>query len=119
MARGGRRQGTPGKAYRNRLDLATNYQPSDPFNATEGTGGMKAPARPPVTPGYLLPDDITNLDAPSARPDEGVMSGIGESYSDGSPDNVDATLLAAYQRNPTAELRRVLDGLSARRFMGS
>jgi len=27
MPRGGKRQGTPGKAYSNRTDMATNYDP--------------------------------------------------------------------------------------------
>lgn len=83
MPRGGRRQGTPGRGYANRTDLAL-----DPNMAqnTAASGGMAAPvqatpqgpvaAAPQMFP-YATPDDSPNLTTPSERPDEPVTAGIG------------------------------------------
>jgi hypothetical protein len=72
MPRGGKRQGTPGKAYANRTDMTSDY-------ANEGSaaaGGMTAPtsAAPMQLPTY--PDQTPNLSDPTSRPDEPVTDGI-------------------------------------------
>lgn len=79
MPRGGRRQGTPGRGYANRTDLAL-----DPNMAqgTAATGGMTAPAQAPAEAApqmfpYATPDDSPNLTDPSQRPGEAVTAGIG------------------------------------------
>jgi hypothetical protein len=74
MPRGGKRQGTPGKAYSNRTDMATNY---DMDAGSPATGGMKAPAAgggDPVLPVY--PDQIPSIDTPTMRPDEPISDGL-------------------------------------------
>lgn len=72
MPRGGKRQGVPGKGYGNRTDMLTNY---DQGKDTAAAGGMEAPtqemAPPPVTP-----DDIPNLDTPTAYPERPVTTGL-------------------------------------------
>ena len=64
---GGKRQGTPGKAYSNRTDLMQNY------NMEAGT-----PAAGPVDPGqsWTRPDDLPSLDSPTKYPDQPVTSGL-------------------------------------------
>lgn len=69
--KGGPRQGTPGKGYSNRTDLTSNY---DQSVNTAATGGMPPPSAP-ITNGPL-PDDIPNLDTPTARPDEPITAGL-------------------------------------------
>lgn len=122
MARGGKRQGRMGRAYSNRTDLALDRAPDQPSLATQGTGGMVAPAprqaQAPQQEFMPSPDQVTNLDAPG-DPSKGILDGIGQSFSDDTPDLIDSTLLAAYQRNPTAELLRVMNNLAARRFYGT
>jgi len=95
--RGGKRQGTVGKAYANRTDLAQNYAPPQGLT-TAAIGGLDpnpAPPRPimgqgppapgpPPTPGPmggqapLHPDQVSPLDAPTDRPLEPVTTGIGD-----------------------------------------
>ena len=78
---GGKRQGTPGKAYSNRTDLQTNMSPSDGMN-TPASGGIeppKAPQTPQRPPIYA--DDFPNLKDPTTRPGiptaQGLPSGLG------------------------------------------
>src|SRR5436190_1487636 len=76
MPSGGERQGTPGKGYINRSDLATNYKsrtapaPQQAQPQPQGPEGMlsQIPTRP---------DDVPNLGDPTNRPDEPVTSGVG------------------------------------------
>lgn len=77
MPRGGKRQGTPGKAYSNRIDLQAS---PDMEQNTVATGGMKAappkgrmPAPPPTL--SRTPDDSPMLTAPSQRSWEPVTTG--------------------------------------------
>lgn len=101
MPRGGRRTGTPGKAYSNRSDLngpkavpmmaATGQQygarkaqidaqRAIPVAAPPGpalappTGGAPAPG--PTLPAGPGPGQVVPLDAPSMRPDEPVTAGL-------------------------------------------
>lgn len=69
-ARGGKRQGTPGKGYANRTDLNVQYDQSKP---TAAAGGMEAPA--PVTTGPL-PDQLPSLSTPTMYPDEPITAGL-------------------------------------------
>lgn len=71
MPRGGKRQGTPGKAYANRTDMGMNY---DQSAGSAAAGGMQpaAPSGPPPP----TPDDSPNLSAPTAYPDEPVTAGL-------------------------------------------
>ena len=74
MPRGGKRQGTPGKAYSNRTDMATNY---DMKAGSPAAGGIKAPEgsnQPPVLPVY--PDQIPSLSTPTARAGEPITDGL-------------------------------------------
>lgn len=74
MPRGGKRQGTPGKAFSNRTDLATNYAPdSGGMAASGGQSAALAPAPPTLA---RTPDDSPMLSAPSARPGEPLTAGL-------------------------------------------
>lgn len=73
MPRGGRRQGTPGKAYSNRTDLAVDYAAGSP-----ASGGMVTAAdlqqQGPIAP--MAPEDTPMLLDPSSRPTEPVTAGL-------------------------------------------
>lgn len=69
MPRGGKRQGTPGKAYPNRVDMGIDYDMQSA--ATPAAGGMRAPARPTV-----YPEDSPMLLDPTKRPDEPISAGL-------------------------------------------
>lgn len=73
MPRGGRRQGTPGRAYTNRTDMMGNY---DMEAGSPAAGGIKAPAQVAPQMG-LSPDDIPSLSTPTQRPGEPVTAGLG------------------------------------------
>lgn len=70
MPRGGKRQGTPGKAFSNRTDLAQNYAPDATGQAA--AGGMQ---RPPQQPQYS-PEDSPMLSDPTQRPGEPITAGL-------------------------------------------
>lgn len=91
MARGtngGRRQGTPGKAYSNRTDLNTDYAPSTPTQTPASGGvavpGAAAPTAPDVPQTWTAPDAIPRLDDPTARPDEPLTHGMNMGAGGGS-----------------------------------
>lgn len=73
MPRGGKRQGTPGKAYSNRTDMATNY---DMGAGAPAAGGVKAPAGSAPMQLPVYPDQIPSLTTPTQRPDEPVTDGL-------------------------------------------
>jgi hypothetical protein len=100
--RGGQRQGTPGKAYTNRTDLATDYAPSSAEN-TPASGGVH-PVNTPQVP-MTYPEQVPKLDDPTARPMEPLMA---PGMPTGGGDDVISDLRAAYAQNPTPELRRAL-----------
>ena len=74
MPRGGRRQGTPGKAYSNRTDMMGQYNMD---KGSPAAGGMEPPrdtVSQPVLPVY--PDQIPSLDTPTMRPGEAITDGL-------------------------------------------
>ena len=77
MARGGRREGTPGTIYGQRTDLNasrsldTGYTPP----AQPSPGGSTGTGPPGESPG-IHPDQVTPLFAPSDRPTEPVTAGL-------------------------------------------
>lgn len=85
MARGGRRQGTPGVVYGQRSDLNakrsldTGYtpppQPMAPTGGGPPVGGPSAGGPPPEQLG-IHPDQVTPLFAPTDRPNEPVTAGL-------------------------------------------
>ena len=73
MPRGGKRQGTQGKGYSNRTDLATDYAPG----GNPASGGMQAPAQQtPLMSPSIGADMIPNLGDPTSRPAEPVTAGL-------------------------------------------
>lgn len=79
-ARGGRRQGTPGKGYSNRTDLATDYAPGSPASggmvtlSPHGVEMQSGPAGPAAMPS--APEDTPMLSDPTNRPDEPITAGL-------------------------------------------
>lgn len=73
MPRGGKRQGTPGKAYTNRTDMGMDYNMEA---GSPAAGGITAPrdASPMQLPVY--PDQIPSLSTPTMRPNEPVTDGL-------------------------------------------
>lgn len=72
MPRGGRRQGQPGVAYSNRVDLLQNRD-----NAGSAAGGGFTPAAQPATPQMAAyPEDSPGLLDPTSRPNEPVTDGL-------------------------------------------
>ena len=73
MPRGGKRQGTQGKAYANRTDLGINYG----ANGSPAAGGMQAPAeQTPLAGPVIGAEQVPNLSDPTMRPDEPVTAGL-------------------------------------------
>lgn len=119
MARGGRRQGSPGKSYSNRTDLNTDraVQPGSsaaPIPAANAQG--------PVAPPSILPDDIPTLDTPTMYPDRPVTSGLASGPGAGPAPEAKVLdrplydpLRAALRRDPSNyALRRVAAYLEMR-----
>lgn len=73
MPRGGRRQGTPGKAYTNRTDMGIDYNMQQ--DATPAAGGVQAP-REQAPMLSIYPEDVPNLTDPTARPAEPLTDGL-------------------------------------------
>lgn len=76
MARGGARQGVPGRAYSNRTDLMTKPRDPNAAPAPGPTGAVPVPANATQQGAPLIPS--MPLDAPTARPGEHVMSGVNQ-----------------------------------------
>lgn len=74
MPRGGKRQGTPGKAYVNRTDMGLDYNMQD--GKSPAAGGITAPreAQPMQLPAY--PEDTPMLLDPTNNPDEPITAGL-------------------------------------------
>jgi len=73
MPRGGKRQGTQGKGYSNRTDLAQDYAPG----GNPATGGMDAPAtQQPFMGPRIGADQVPNLGDATQRPDIPVTAGL-------------------------------------------
>lgn len=75
MPRGGRRQGTPGKGYANRTDLAVDYAAGSPASGGQVTPPMLEASAQQQAPA-MYPEDIPNLTDPTNRPDEPVTAGL-------------------------------------------
>jgi hypothetical protein len=69
MPRGGKRQGTPGKGYSNRTDLAMD---PDMSQGTAAAGGME----PPPAMMTRAPEDTPMLLDPTTRPQEPLTAGM-------------------------------------------
>lgn len=121
MARGGKRQGTPGKGYSNRTDLLTNRQDAGASPFTPASGGVAAPQQAaPRAPG-VYPEDVPKLNDPTSRPNEPVTAGLWRGAGPGPealgampPDPVTAEIEAAYALMPTPELRNVIRRFKAK-----
>jgi hypothetical protein len=77
--RGGSRTGTPGTAYENRTDLATNRQPvAAPQGQTYGERGRQeaAQAAVPIPDIAAMTASLPGLTDPSQRPDEPLTAGL-------------------------------------------
>lgn len=117
MPRGGKREGTPGKAYSNRTDLGMDYAPGD-----AASGGLVAPSQMAQSqvqaPPSIGADDVLNLGAPTERPGEAVTTGIdmgmgsGVSAMGAQPpppqDPVRQAVEAMMLVNPNPDLARIL-----------
>ena len=72
MPRGGKRQGTQGKAYSNRTDLAVDYS----SKGNPATGGINPPAnQTPLMP-MVTADQVPNIYDPSPDPSAPITSGL-------------------------------------------
>ena len=82
---GGKRQGTPGKAYPNRTDLGMNYAPAT-GTVSPASGGIEAPKQRQQQKPMIYADDFPNLSDPTTRPDipvaQGLPSGMGAGPTD-------------------------------------
>lgn len=70
--RGGKRQGTPGKAYSNRTDLTSTY---DNAAGSAAAGGMQ-PSSDTVSQPSVFPEDTPMLLDPTQRPQEPITQGL-------------------------------------------
>jgi hypothetical protein len=81
MPRGGPRQGTPGKGYSNRTDLASA---PDMSHNTAGTGGgVTASNEAMHGPPTRTPDDTPMIGDPSSRPGEPLTTGLSSGPGEG------------------------------------
>ena len=131
MPRGGRRQGTPGRAYPQRTDLNADRR-SLPVQAPRGLGyGERKQledaqraiplASPPsaqrtsASPSAAGPMPLPSLTAPTSRPTEPLTAGADFGPGPGSeimPQPADSTLArlrALYKRFPTEDLRELIE----------
>lgn len=123
MPRGGAREGKPGKAYGNRVDL-NEPVPGGPYGARKAqTDAMNAvPIQPPksASPGAAMagqaPPPVPPLpfDRPSERPGEPVTAGL-ESGPGPGPEALGMgdgpldELRAIYHQFPSEDLRELLE----------
>ena len=81
MPRGGKRQGTQGKGYSNRTDLAVDYAAS----GNPASGGMEAPMQQrPIMGPAIGADEVPNLGDPTMRANEPVTAGLDIGLGPGS-----------------------------------
>ena len=101
MARGGRRQGQPGKSYANRKDLNV-------VRADQPGSSATPPPQPEQPRQRILPDAIPNLNSPTAQPDIPIEVGVraADPMMVGTPGSYDSSLLlAAFADLSIIELR--------------
>ena len=102
MPRGGKRQGTQGKGYSNRTDLAVDYAPG----GNPASGGMEAPAQQtPLMEPAVGAEQVPNLGDPTARPDEPVTAGLPIGSGPGM------AALGPMPPSPTDPMRQVLQAM--------
>ena len=103
---GGRREGTPGKAYPNRTDLQA--QPNMGMN-TAASGGMSASVSHggtgPMQGPMIGADEVPNLSDPTMRPGENVMAGVNLGPGPGRE------ALGPMPPSPADPVRQVLEAL--------
>jgi len=134
MPRGGRRRGTPGKAYGNRTDLTNPPNPGQarfkgqPYGAAseqEQAQAVVPPQPPPGPPGAppaagpppIPPGGLGAFNRPTDRPGEPLTSGLPMGPGAGPEalgltsrnDPVSMQLRALYQQFPIPELADLLD----------
>lgn len=134
MPRGGRRRGTPGKAYGNRTDLTQAPNPGQatfkgqPYGAASEQAQAQAavpPQSPPGPPGAppaagpppIPPGGLGAFNRPTERPGEPLTSGLGMGPGAGPEalgmtsrnDPISMQLRALYQQFPIPELADLLD----------
>ena len=81
MPRGGKRQGTQGKGYSNRTDLAVDYAPG----GNPATGGVEPPMQQrPIMGPAIGADEVPNLSDPTMRANEPVTAGLDIGLGPGS-----------------------------------
>jgi len=106
LARGGRRQGQPGKSYANRKDLNV-------VRADQPGSSATPPPQPEQPRQRILPDAIPNLNSPTAQPDIPIEVGVraADPMMFGTPGSYDSSLLlAALQADPdNPDLNRLRD----------
>lgn len=118
MPRGGKRQGTQGKAYANRTDLAVNYAPG----GNPASGGMQAPAQQqPLMMPLIGADAVPNIGDPSTN-DMPVTAGLNIGAGPGSEamppmppspvDPVRQVVQAMMMVSPNPDLVRILNRLN-------
>lgn len=123
MPRGGRREGTPGKAYSNRTDLTSAVAPSQHYGdrvAREAQQKALPLAQRPdlaalTMPPQGMPTPSPGLFRESERPDEPVTSGLPLGPGAGPSMNFDLgtrdLLEAIARRFPNPDIARLLDNL--------
>ena len=106
---GGARQGTPGKAYSNRTDLAKDMMPlPEAGTRTPASGGMGQSGEEMMkaaqnAPRPIYADDFPNLKDPTTRPSEPVTAGLPTGPGPGPSDQRRADAQAIKQWLPLLE----------------
>ena len=106
---GGKRQGTPGKAYSNRTDLAKDMMPlPEAGTRTPASGGMGQSGEEMMkaaqnAPRPIYADDFPNLKDPTTRPSEPVTAGLPTGPGPGPSDQRRADAQAIKQWLPLLE----------------
>jgi hypothetical protein len=102
MPRGGKRQGTQGKGYANRTDLATDYGPQ----GSPASGEMAPPMGQDFSMGPSIGADmVPNLGDPTGRAEEPVTAGL----PIGAGPGMDA--MGPLPPQPTDPMRQVLQAM--------
>ena len=120
MARGGVRQGTPGKSYSNRSDLNASRQPVQSVKG-QAYGKRKAQedAQAAVPLPKLTPGSFGPIDRPTDQPQEPVTAGLPFGAGPGPEilpvpqvaDDPALMIRAVYRQFPNEDLRRLIERL--------
>ena len=108
MARGGRRQGQPGRSYSNRADLNIDRADQPGASTPQGQPAAQEP------PQRILPDDIPNLTDPSISPTSLPSSISAADPMDAPMTPSEMVLFAALKADPgNPALRRIRNSMQA------